>query len=240
MKKLFTLLTALFVVFSINAQTVDSVDYAMLKFVSDAYMTNDLDEIVLDMDDNLNPYVVLANYGPSIPSESDNVKIYITLGDQPLGSLTLPSSYLAVGQAKVIYSQQPIRTAAQMNAAGFAAGDTRTLCYNITIEGEAIDPDETNNEVCIPVRRVDDPSGIAENAISNLSIYPNPATSTLNVSNAEGSQISLFDFSGRRIQQVDNASANHTFDVSGLATGIYMLRIEHGASVVSKKVSIVR
>ncbi len=85
-------------------------------------------------------------------------------------------------------------------------------------------------------------TGVEENnGLSNINIYPNPATSNLNVelnSENEGQlNFRIVDMMGRTIstESVENfgGSLHHTINVSDLAKGIYMLSIEskQGSSV---------
>ena len=73
-----------------------------------------------------------------------------------------------------------------------------------------------------------------------MNVYPNPATTVINIDNAEGAQVSVFDINGRMITNVESASANQTIDASNFAKGMYIVRIANGNNVITKKVSVVR
>jgi hypothetical protein len=89
--------------------------------------------------------------------------------------------------------------------------------------------------------------GIGENALANsLNVYPNPASYQVNISfNAISSgdaTIRLLDVQGREIIR-DNANAAagkfmHEIDVTGLASGIYMIEIQSGDLMARRRVSI--
>jgi hypothetical protein len=72
----------------------------------------------------------------------------------------------------------------------------------------------------------------------NVSIYPNPATTTLNLSSTGISDfdISILDITGKVIKTERMSDQTLVFDVSGLASGMYMLRLvsHDGASKVVK------
>jgi hypothetical protein len=63
----------------------------------------------------------------------------------------------------------------------------------------------------------------------DVSVYPNPATSTITISTPQGSitAIALFDITGRAVNAVQLTSTNETItlDVSGLPAGIYFGRV---------------
>lgn len=71
-----------------------------------------------------------------------------------------------------------------------------------------------------------------------ISIYPNPATTILNLSSTGMSdfELSILDITGKVIKTEKMLDQTFTFDVSGLASGMYMLRLvsHDGASKVVK------
>ena len=89
--------------------------------------------------------------------------------------------------------------------------------------------------------------GISENALANsLNVYPNPAIYQVNISfnaiNSGDATIRLLDIQGREIIR-DNANAAagkfmHEIDVTGLASGIYMIEIQSGDLMARRRVSI--
>ena len=65
--------------------------------------------------------------------------------------------------------------------------------------------------------------GIEDVADVKFSVYPNPTTDRLNISCSEAvREVSVIDITGRT---VINAGTERTVNVSGLATGVYMVRI---------------
>ena len=115
---------------------------------------------------------------------------------------------------------------------------TFQLCYEIRIVGAATDPVSSNNQACLTINR--GATGINEVAEGEVNVYPNPATTVINIDNAEGAQVSVFDINGRMITNVESASANQTIDASNFAKGMYIVRIANGNNVITKKVSVVR
>jgi hypothetical protein len=71
-----------------------------------------------------------------------------------------------------------------------------------------------------------------------ISIYPNPVTTTLNLSSTGMSdfKLSILDITGKVIKTERMLDQTFAFDVSGLASGMYMLRLvsHDGASKVVK------
>ena len=84
-------------------------------------------------------------------------------------------------------------------------------------------------------------TNVKENGISDLSIFPNPASSTMNVllTAEEAGQLTfrISDMTGRTLstESVENFGGEmlHTINVSNLSKGLYLLSIEgkQGTSV---------
>ena len=78
-------------------------------------------------------------------------------------------------------------------------------------------------------------------ALESLSIYPNPATSLLNINGdlnvLSGASAQIFDISGKKVKDLSlNFDANNTsVDVSTLQTGTYILSISKNGSKQSYK-----
>jgi len=82
--------------------------------------------------------------------------------------------------------------------------------------------------------------GNADNVFTNLVIYPNPASSTLNIDNAENSTIEVYDLLGRIILSKTNISLKEQINVSTLNAGTYLIRITNENKVVTDKFIINR
>lgn len=86
------------------------------------------------------------------------------------------------------------------------------------------------------------PAGLIEEEV--VSFFPNPARDVLQVTvslpDAEKVQVSIIDMMGRRVQgaTLENGIFNQTIDVSGLTSGVYLLRVENGEKSFTEKVVI--
>lgn len=72
----------------------------------------------------------------------------------------------------------------------------------------------------------------------DLNVYPNPTYNQINVETAPGSKISLFNITGSLIRQIETTNGMARFDVSGLNQGIYIIRVIHEGTSVSKKILV--
>lgn len=83
-----------------------------------------------------------------------------------------------------------------------------------------------------------DPQGIKEmnSAYSDLSIYPNPASGTLNYSSSKPVDgVIISDILGKEIMLSQNNFENQTIDISSLNEGIYIVKFYNEGKAVSIK-----
>ncbi|TNE54126.1 MAG: T9SS type A sorting domain-containing protein [Bacteroidetes bacterium] len=78
--------------------------------------------------------------------------------------------------------------------------------------------------------------GVEEGTFDGLSVYPNAVEAVLNVEGAEGAQLSVMGMNGVQVYSVSNAEANQSVDMSGMAQGVYVLRIQKDHSVTNIRV----
>ncbi|MAP54498.1 T9SS type A sorting domain-containing protein [Altibacter sp.] len=78
---------------------------------------------------------------------------------------------------------------------------------------------------------------VSEYDSPDVSVYPNPVKNTLIIENSRASEIeriSIIDSSGRRIWEENNKF--NSMDVSGLADGILIVRIQTSNGIVTRKI----
>ncbi len=77
--------------------------------------------------------------------------------------------------------------------------------------------------------------GISENLLENIAIYPNPASTVLNINNAKNANIQVFDILGKTIFSQENISVNERINISNLENGTYFIKISMDNAVTTKK-----
>jgi len=90
---------------------------------------------------------------------------------------------------------------------------------------------------------VNKPVGIEDaSAVSNIAVYPVPASGTLHISAGESAgmrSLTLFDQSGRITSRIPHPGSNEIeMDLGGIETGVYYLRIETDEGLVNRKVIV--
>jgi Secretion system C-terminal sorting domain len=94
-------------------------------------------------------------------------------------------------------------------------------------------------------------AGVAQTAIMQLSvdIFPNPvsnvATANITLVNASDLDVRLFDITGKEVKSIFSGNASSgtrsfTIDLSGLASGSYILAARIPGQIVESRVSLVR
>lgn len=78
--------------------------------------------------------------------------------------------------------------------------------------------------------------GVTDSSLTQLRIYPNPASTVFYVDGKDISKIEIYDLAGRLIKSASNIS--NGISVSEFSKGIYILKIQSGKSVISKKLII--
>lgn len=70
------------------------------------------------------------------------------------------------------------------------------------------------------------------------SIYPNPASSQVTVSNVKGAKLTVVNSLGQIVATVANADVDQTIDASSFANGVYVVRIEKGGELNMLKFTV--
>jgi len=90
----------------------------------------------------------------------------------------------------------------------------------LRIYKKAMTPEEINALISTPTR-VDETLAHGKDPL----FYPNPANSAVHVINSEGSLLTLYDVNGNLILGRKIISDNQNIDISGMKSGIYILKI---------------
>ncbi len=77
--------------------------------------------------------------------------------------------------------------------------------------------------------------GVTQSQLDNISLYPNPASTVLNLKNAENATIQVYDILGKMILSQENISMDEQINVANLQTGTYFLKISKDNLVTTKR-----
>jgi hypothetical protein len=76
---------------------------------------------------------------------------------------------------------------------------------------------------------------VGANQLQNFSMYPNPATTVLNIVNAENSTIEVYNILGQILYTKTNISLQEEVQVSQFVQGAYFVKITNGNAVKTSK-----
>jgi hypothetical protein len=89
-------------------------------------------------------------------------------------------------------------------------------------------------KVTATYKEIAKPTAIEDCILSTISIYPNPTSGQINITNNEQSiqMISIYNSSGFQVLNTRNT----TFDISHLTAGIYFVQITTARGIITKKI----
>lgn len=155
-----------------------------------------------------------------------------------------------ISQNNLDYSWNYIPSDKMLSVAAFSLNaipvdNTISIVLNILTNEPVTSSDLTGtlalvNGLAANMEIVDATTGTRDYNETMVQVYPNPASSILNVVVSADSKIELSDLNGKLLVAEQNVNANqkHTIDVSNLANGVYMIKIYNDKSVTTKKVII--
>lgn len=76
---------------------------------------------------------------------------------------------------------------------------------------------------------------LSNNEVSTLSIYPNPAKTTVTIEGVNATLVEVFSLSGKKVLETYNTN---TLNVSNLPTEMYLLKIHGNNSIITQKLLV--
>ncbi|MCR5554898.1 MAG: T9SS type A sorting domain-containing protein [Bacteroidales bacterium] len=239
MKKLFILLVAVFCFSSIKAQTV----YNFLWFGAQQgqyYTSLDLSAMSPDQLQAIGSVITLTSQGfyLAIVTKNNTTNDFVA-GDiityelSMNGNVFSPFSdtleeIMSVDSGKIVYLNSIIPTANLQ-------GGENNMCIKVTAFNGTPVSDEG---ACAKLKL--GYTDIAENALSMARVYPNPVRNTLTIENVADANISIYSITGQLVQSVPSANGNVQIDMSAMAAGLYIVKMENGKQTRIEKIQVVK
>jgi len=118
--------------------------------------------------------------------------------------------------------------------------------YTYKIERDGYFPEEGEVELAeydleIEVKMKTDDTSVAETAIPEISVYPNPVSTRLTISSPDFpmEEIRLLDTGTQLIHQAFSTDTQYEIDLSGLQPGTYILQILVNGETMIKKIQVI-
>lgn len=217
------------------AMQAQSVDYELLGF----WDSHDslVEEVVLTSNEDFTPVIRLKNNGTDVPALNDTVYFDIYLNSSYLTYFYLRGNQLqslVPGQEATVSLPQPLMTAAQMDEYVLT---TFRICMEVRIAGSASDPVSDNNLACVVVNR---PLPVPEYAEGDFRVGPNPAHDVMQIHAPAGTQVWIYDMSGRNLLKTNMMDDVFSVSLSDYAAGIYFVKLTNGKSETVRKIIIAK
>jgi len=195
-----------------NAVQIQSIDIANSKKTADIIINGD------------------AGLGDPAFSDGDYFKIMIE-GFYNGESQGIVSFFLADYTAGNTYVSDTWNT---VNLSSF--GITDSLKFNLYSTHTGAYGMNTPAYFCLDNIKYSYPASI-ENSLSNsISIFPNPATDVVIITNVLNTNILIYDISGKIIFSKNNCNKTEKFNFNNFNSGIYLIKIQSKDGIITKKI----
>ena len=106
-------------------------------------------------------------------------------------------------------------------------------CYYVTAVYEDCEP--ASNEACVMVTGIEDPA-----LVDGIAVYPNPARDILNItSSTDITHVTVMNYVGQVVYNQKVVEDNSLeLSVAGYETGVYIVKVETTAGIVTKKITV--
>lgn len=217
------------------AMQAQSVDYELLGFLDSRDSL--VEELVLTASEDFTPSLRLKNNGSGIPATTDTVYFDIYYNGSYASYFYLRGNQLqslVSGQEATVSLPQPLMTAAAMDESVITAFQ---ICIEVRIAGSASDPVADNNRACVQVNR---PLPVPEYAEGDFRVGPNPAHDVMQIHAPAGTQVWIYDMSGRNLLKTNMMDDVFSVSLSDYAAGIYFVKLTNGKSETVRKIIIAK
>ncbi|MFO7669065.1 MAG: Ig-like domain-containing protein [Bacteroidales bacterium] len=181
-----------------------------------------LDSIILVSEDDLGRITDYLPVEAILVSSEDNVTRVEVGGTLQMSAEVFPAEadYPAVKWSVINGTGE-----ATIDGDGLLTGVT---LGSVTVVASAVDDSNQSGEKTVNVSW---PTGITQNSVSSIQIYPNPAMNELNVVlNRENSTVAIYNSVGMMMDQAVVSGTEYIFDISSYAAGLYFVRTDNAVS----------
>ena len=112
-------------------------------------------------------------------------------------------------------------------------GEVKGLIFSLTTSDSW-----TPNYICLDNLKYSNIVAVDNTASQNVSIYPNPAKGIVNIENVLITNVSVKNITGKTVYVKNNCFENEQINVSNLVSGIYLIRIDNGNQIFTKKLIV--
>jgi hypothetical protein len=156
-----------------------------------------------------------------------NLKAYFERDGVPIETYNL---YRSVDGSEPVLIAEPTQTY-YIDTAGIGL-----CCYNVTSVFYNGSESGFSNQACVLLTEIPD---IVNVDMGTLRIYPNPASDVLFIESSETIEfVTLYDGRGERVKRRKGEGVKMGIQVNDLAPGLYMVKINLGDEIISRKIIV--
>ncbi len=97
-----------------------------------------------------------------------------------------------------------------------------------------------NKQVTAYFLRIANSNSVAEKAIKNVQLYPNPVSSNLTITNLKNMNVEIYNVVGQRISHHEDISGDLSINMGEFPDGIYFVKMQNGKTVRTEKIKLVK
>ena len=205
---------------NMNNNTVQSVSFQLGESAVVVYL--DSLQLARTADyGQIEEYIPVQFIGVSSEGDADRVTLDATL---QMSAEVLP---LEADYPGVKWSVVNGTGAASIDQDGLLTPDSAGV-GKVTVVASAVDDSDVKGELEVTVSWA---AGISEAGIHRIKVFPNPASSELNIMlDRENSTISIYNSAGVKLDEVEIRGTEYRLDISDYAPGIYYIRTGNGVT----------
>jgi len=169
----------------------------------------------------------------SSPAANGMSGIFTGLGQDAASMTTVLKAYSTI---------TPTTTAGpwSKDSVDYVATATETRYFGIGGKGTVSSTSQINVRIDdIKIAKVSVATGIKNNSLTEIAIFPNPTSGMLNINATEvNSSVEVFSVIGEKVYSGNLLKGNNSLDLSGLANGTYIVKMNSDNQTINKKVVI--
>lgn len=251
-------LTSLDITYSVNDETpqtytwtgsLDTFDSETIQLDEISFTPNNIEntlEVNLASDDNLTNNTMSTTFYPSVEG-TENVRMQINSAGH--GSTTtweaknINNDVIASGGPYNNNSQEVVEFTLPEDCYEFTVYDSSQQgTSTITVvDGNGTQLFRTPRNFGANIKgnfRTNALLDVTDVALESIALYPNPTNGIVNIANAEGFQMDVYDVLGKVIVSKNSISNQEMVDLTNLAAGVYYIKLKNEKSSTVKKVVV--
>lgn len=162
----------------------------------------------------------------------DTVRTYLLF--EPIGISVFFFNFRKKYKPSVMIAPGEVKTTSSSATYYTIDGIQKEFCLSVDLPNDQLDGDYSDNSSCVDVP-APRPSSVSDLS-SQIELHPNPTSNVLHIDSPYDQwTVHVYDYNGRLVLQKE---VNNRLNFSGLASGVYHVRLENAFGVYDQKVVV--